>query len=136
MNHHRMSIMNRSNIWLKLGIAAALIATAFLLFGHWGYGLMGGDRSWWPMSQWGHGGMMAYGGGWGIGSGMGIGMLLYWGVILIAIVLLISGLFSRTNRPDVSEGRSEDAIEILKKRYARGEIDKAEFEAKRRDLNA
>ena len=129
--------MNRSNTWLTIGISVALMAAAFLLFGYWGYGPMNGFRSSWPMSQWGHGGMMAYGGGWGLGSGMGIGMLLYWVVILVAIVLLVNTLFSRTRKPDASSGGySDDALEILKKRYARGEIDKAEFDAKRRDLNS
>ena len=128
--------MNRSNIWLGLGIGALLVAAAFLFLGHWGYGPMSGYHGSWSMSPWGRGGMMAYGGGWGTGYGygMGIGMFLYWGVIILAIVLLISGLLARTRNPNASEKRPDDALEILKKRYARGEIDKAEFEAKRRDL--
>jgi putative membrane protein len=32
------------------------------------------------------------------------------------------------------EARSDSALEILRHRYARGEINKEEFEAKRRDL--
>ena len=76
--------------------------------------------------------MMAYGGGWG----MGIGMLLFWGILLVAIVSLVVGAFNRNSHSPAPGGREDDALEILKKRYARGEIDKTEFETKRRDLNA
>jgi putative membrane protein len=123
-----------------LGISVALIAAALFFLRYWGYGSATSFRGFWPMSQGGHGGMMAYGGGWGmgsgwgIGSGMGIGMLLFWGVIIVAIVLLIGGAFSKSGQPHIPADRSDDALEILKKRYARGEIDKTEFEAKRRDL--
>ena len=76
--------------------------------------------------------MMAYGGGWG----MGIGMLLFWGILLVAIVSLVVGAFNRSSYSPAPGAREDDALEILKKRYARGEIDKTEFETKRRDLNA
>jgi putative membrane protein len=131
-----MPIMNGSKIWLKLGIAVVVIAAGFLFLSHWGYGPMNRYNSWWPMSQGGRGGMMAYGGGWGMGSGMGIGTLLFWGIIVVAIVLVLVGPLSATHHSNTPAGQSDDALEILKKRYARGDIDKTEFDAKRRDLNA
>ncbi len=66
---------------------------------------------------------------------MGIGMLLFWGLIIAAIVVLVRGFggSSRGNAPRLPE---KTALDILRERYARGEIDKAEFEEKRRDLPA
>ena len=72
--------------------------------------------------------------GFGFGGGaMGIGMLLFWGLILVVIVLLARGLGTRSggNEPRPSD---KTALDILGERYARGEIDKTEFEEKRRDL--
>ena len=64
---------------------------------------------------------------------MGIGMLLFWGLIVVAIVLLVRGFGVRpgTSEPSL---REKTALDILGERYARGEIDKTEFEEKRRDL--
>ncbi|MGP1678483.1 MAG: SHOCT domain-containing protein [Burkholderiales bacterium] len=69
------------------------------------------------------------------GGGMGIGMLLFWGLIIAAIVVLVRGFggSSRGNAPRLPE---KTTLDILPERYARGEIDKAEFEEKRRDLSA
>lgn len=84
------------------------------------------------MGRGGFGGhMMGYGGG----IGMGIGMLLFWGLIIFAIVSLISVLFSKRQDPGQAVDQTDDALQILKKRYARGEIDKTEFDAMRRDLD-
>ena len=69
------------------------------------------------------------------GVGMGIGMLLFWGLIIAAIVVLVRGFSAR---PGSSEPRLREktALDILGERYARGEIDKTEFEQKRSDLAA
>ncbi len=69
----------------------------------------------WPW----HYGMI--GGGWDIFI-LGI-------IILGGIVLLVRYIF-----PQTGSRSSEDSMEILKKRYAKGEIKKEEFEAKRKDL--
>ncbi len=75
--------------------------------------------------------MMGYYGGYGLlgGLGMGIGMILW--IILIAVVVWAAvTLFSnRARRPD------EAPIEILKRRFARGEISEAEFEQARAHLD-
>ncbi len=73
-----------------------------------------------------HYGMM--GGGWGILMMM-ISMVVFWGIIIVGIVLLVRFVF-----PQSGLKVSEDAQEILKRRYARGEIGKEEFEAKKRDI--
>lgn len=62
---------------------------------------------------------------------MGFGMLLFWGLLIAAIVLLVK----RSSAAD-DEGREKSAIETLKARYARGEIDREEFEQKKRDLES
>jgi putative membrane protein len=78
--------------------------------------------------MWGH--MGDY--GWG---GMGIGMLLLWGILIAAIVLLIkytwgAGTFAGRDR------REKNALELLKERYARGEIGREEFEQKKSDIES
>ena len=67
---------------------------------------------------------------------MGIVMILFWIVLLVALVLVVSGAASAGRRRSDQTSDSCDALGILKRRYAKGEIDKAEYEAKRRDLEA
>ena len=73
--------------------------------------------------------------GWGYGGMLGFGfiwMVLFWGLIVLGIVVLVRWLM---HGGGVHRVETEDsALEILKRRYARGEIDKAEFEEKKRDL--
>lgn len=91
------------------------------------------------MAQWrGYGdwhmgpGMM---GGWGMGWFGGIFMIIFWILIIIGLVLLIKWLLQSTKaesgRPHSNSSR---AIDILRERYAKGEIDKQEFEDKKKDL--
>ncbi len=65
---------------------------------------------------------------------MGFGMLfmvLFWVVLIVGVVLLVRWFLGSSGFT-----RGESALEILKKRYARGEIDHQEFEEKKRDLLA
>lgn len=79
------------------------------------------------MMGWGHD-TLSCGGHW---AG-GIGMFLFWIIIVVGILALARGIFARCG------GRStvapESPLEILKRRYAEGEIDKTEFEEKRKDI--
>ena len=75
---------------------------------------------------------MGSGAGWGMGFGGGLFMILFWVVIIAAIVLLAKWMFAGSSRIDLPRGKS--ALDILKERYARGEIGKDEFEEKKRDL--
>ncbi len=63
--------------------------------------------------------------------GMGFGWLIFV-IFIILIVLLVT----RTRHyDDYHRWRSNSAIDILKERYAKGEIGKEEFEEKKRDLS-
>ncbi len=82
------------------------------------------------------GGMM---GGLGWGWGMGIGMILFWGLVIWGIVALAGGIgrhdgFMGCCGHDDRSGHSDSALDVLKRRYARGELDKQEYEDKKRDL--
>jgi putative membrane protein len=73
--------------------------------------------------------------GWGqIGWFWPMGMILFWVLMIIGIILLIRGF--RTAKGSVREAgpAAESALEILKKRYARGEINKEEYLEKKKDL--
>ena len=65
--------------------------------------------------------------GWGMGFGW-LFMILFWALVIIGIIVLIRWL------ADQSGSRAKTPIEILKERYARGEIQREEYEQKKRDL--
>ncbi len=75
--------------------------------------------------MWNH--MNTYGGGWG----MGFGMLLIGVLIIIGIVALVR---STSGSAPYSRPHSKSALDVLKERYARGEINKQEFEEKKHDV--
>ena len=79
-----------------------------------------------------HGWMMGDWGSWGYGMFGMVLMLLFWALIIVGIVLVVRWLFNRGGRE--SPGTDDSALEILEKRYARGEIDKETFDAMRKDL--
>ena len=81
---------------------------------------------------WGFGpGMM---GGWGMGWFGMIFIIVFWILLIVGLVFLIKWLIQATKgEKDVSRGSSR-AIDILKERYAKGEINKEEFEKIKRDL--
>jgi putative membrane protein len=58
-------------------------------------------------------------------------MLLFWGLVIVALVALGKWIFERSG--DAARGKT--ALDILKERYARGEIGKEEFDQKKRDLD-
>jgi len=89
--------------------------------GHGGYG------------GWGMGpGMM---GGWGTGWFGGILMVVFWILILVGLIFLIKWLIQSTSRDKTTGSGGNRALEILKERYAKGEIDKEEFENKKKDMS-
>lgn len=72
---------------------------------------------------------------WGFGMGLGwVFMILFWVAVIIVIIALVKWFFFSGFGGSSNQDRKETALEVLKKRYARGEIDKDEFEKKKRDL--
>ncbi|MGH7411059.1 MAG: SHOCT domain-containing protein [Candidatus Methylomirabilis sp.] len=64
--------------------------------------------------------------------GMGV-FVLFWVLVLAGLALLIRWLWVQARPTARAE---ESALDILKRRYARGEITREEFETIRRDLLA
>jgi len=72
-------------------------------------------------------------GTWFMNGGMGFNML-FWILAIIVIVLVIVWAVRKTsgNGHETSE---DTALDILKKRYARGGINKEEYEERKRELS-
>jgi len=67
-----------------------------------------------------------------MGFGMGLGMWIFW-ILLIVIVIALVKMFAGRVSGSTTASR-ESPLEILKGRYARGEIDEEEFERRRKEL--
>jgi len=116
------------------GLIVALVTlVALVLVGPiLGGGMMGVGVG--PGMMWGYGPGGTYGGaGWMWGAGMGIGslsMLAFWGALIVGGILLYRALSGRH-----PEDR-ESAEEILKRRYAAGEITREQYDQMRQALHA
>lgn len=66
-------------------------------------------------------------GAWGIG--MMLIMLLFWGAVIVGIVLAIRWLLRQGREP-----RSDSALEILRQRYARGDLTKDDFDRMKKEI--
>ena len=58
-------------------------------------------------------------------------MIFFWVIVVIAIVLVIR---YATRMKHLGQGPMEAPLDILKRRYAKGEISKEEFDRMREDL--
>ena len=113
---------------------AAIIGGVLLLF------LIAVPLVWSGLYGWRTGSWGMMGPGWGyMGPGMmgGFGwawmplmMVVFWGLIIFGIVAAVR--YARTDGHRTSS--SESALDVLKVRYARGEITKKEYEEKKREL--
>jgi putative membrane protein len=64
-------------------------------------------------------------------NGMGLSWIIV-AIVLVAIVWVVIKVSSQNNNYNQRIGKS--ALDILKERYAAGEINKEEFEEKKKDL--
>ena len=113
-----------------IALMIGLVVLVVLLFGLLGGGMMG--YGWGgPWGGWMGPGMMG-----GYGFGLGILMPLFWvlvigGVVLLAFRLLSAGPAATTSG---GPGAGNRALDILRERYAKGEISKEQFDQMRKDL--
>jgi putative membrane protein len=86
----------------------------------WGSGLMGGWNGWWFGLH-------------------GLGMLLFWGLLILAIVLLVRAAMGWSS-PQAAAGSggagsgADPALLTLRERFARGELNREEFDSMREAL--
>ena len=97
--------------WLPAGVA----------LGHTG----GYDR--WFMGP----GMM---GNWGFGWFGGVYMILFWILVIMALFFFVRWMTQSGTRYNAAGSGTNHALDILRERYAKGEIEKEEFEHKKKDL--
>lgn len=92
------------------GIMLAILVFLILGFGMLGPGMMGG-----------HGVMFLV-------------PLLFIVVLGLVIWAIVAATQKSSISPDTTDHKTETPLDILKRRYAQGEIDKEEYETKKRDL--
>lgn len=61
-------------------------------------------------------------------------MLFFWILVIIAVVFLIKWLIESSKKLPGETPVSQNPIDILKQRYAKGEITKEQFEQMKKDL--
>ena len=67
---------------------------------------------------------------WGMGGFGWLFMIIFWVLVVIGIVFLVRAVVGGSK----PKSKTETALEILKKRYAKGELSREEFEEKKKDL--
>lgn len=65
----------------------------------------------------------------GFGGGV---MWIFW---ILLVVVILWAVKTAAGRGTNSVGKQKSALDILKERYAKGEIEREEFEQKRKDLS-
>jgi putative membrane protein len=61
---------------------------------------------------------------------MGFGWIFFWALVILGIVHIVMTISRRAGR----SGPDDTPLDILRKRYAKGEISKEEFERMRDDI--
>ncbi|MGV8893212.1 MAG: SHOCT domain-containing protein [Burkholderiaceae bacterium] len=76
--------------------------------------------------------------GYGMSGSFGFGwifMILFWVVIIVGVIALVKWMITSSGMGRRGGGNNT-ALDILKERYAKGEIDEQEFQKRKRDLTS
>ena len=111
---------------LKIGLVIGGVILAVLIVLPLVWGGYSGWRGGWSMM----------GPGWGMMGGFGWGWLPLLGIVFWGLVVwgIVAAVHSTRRHGCGSTSTTESALEVLKRRYAQGEIKKREYEEKKRDL--
>lgn len=112
---------NRGLMVALVVLLAVLLVGPALAGGMMGPGMMGGFAGGPASGAW----------GWAVGLGW-LSMLAFWGALIVGVVLLVRWLGGSVGG---GRGGSESALDILRRRYAAGEITKEQFEEMRQALD-
>ncbi len=105
-----------------------LVGGAGVGLGGYGYGMMGHMMG-------GYGMMGRFGAqGFGFNPLGAILPLVFWALVVGGTVLVVVWLIRNAGRTGSSTGVSEPALELIKSRFAKGEITKEQFDEMRRTL--
>ena len=110
MNKDLKQALIIGGVVIVLLILSSALNSAFSA-GRSSFGMMGGYGGWW----------------------MPIIGIIVLALVISGIILLVRGISASGG--DGSAGQPESALEILKRRYARGKINKQEFDEKKKDLS-
>ena len=115
--------------WILLGVLALVLLLGGVWLGYTGAAPYGG---------WGMMGGLGMMGGYGfpmMGWAGGLGMLLFWGLVIVGIVWLVRST-GQSRQQSADKGPAAEApLDILKRRYASGEINKEQFDEMKRNLD-
>jgi uncharacterized membrane protein len=121
-----MKETERGILWVLGGLVLILLLGPILLGGMMGPGIMGPGMMGWSTTP----GAAANTTGWLWGVGMALGglmMLAFWGAIIVGVVLLFRWAGFSQRQGTTSQTSTEDALTILRRRYAAGDIDQATY---------
>lgn len=112
------------NIKIALIIGGTILGIIIILL------LVFGAISGWPYGGWGMmGPWMMAGFGW-------MWLIPVLGIVFLGLIVwaIVAAVRSSSESKGSDSSKADSALEVLKKRYARGEINKEEYEEKKRDL--
>jgi putative membrane protein len=75
-------------------------------------------------------------GNWGHMMGYGYGGGFMWLIVVVIVGVVIYFLFQASKSKGSAVSTTETPLDILKKRYAKGEINKEEFDRRKEDLES